>query len=192
MVMTRTFSIAALVLFAACKRDAPTQPRAGRGAERPMVTPPAQRDPNVPVAHAAAVAESIAEVDAAVPVPVAAPVAEADASAEPTPPTVGVPGTYEGPGIQVVVRDDDSVELHSSDLWDAGVNTVYDSCDYLRAAVPALRRSLGVERAAVAVRACGEPDPSAPPPPVARGRAVPRPGVARPPVRRPPVRGGGA
>lgn len=190
MVMTRMFSIAALLLLVACKRDAPSQPRGGRGPERPMVTPPAQRDPSVPVAHAAAVAENIAEVDAVV--PVAAPLVADDAATEQAAQSVGVPGTYEGSGIQVVVRDDDSVELHATDLWDAGVNTVYESCDYLRAAVPALRRSIGMERAAVAVRACGEPDPNAPPPPVARGRGVVRPGGARPPLQRPPVRGGGA
>lgn len=195
MVMTRTFSIAALVLFIACKREAPSQPREGRPPERPAVTPPAQRDPSIPVARAAAVAENIAETDAAVAAPSAeadgAMAATADAATAPSPSSVGVPGTYEGPGVRVVVRDDDSVELHTTDLWDAGVNTVYESCDFLRAAVPSLRRSLGVERTAVAVRACGEPDPNAPPPRIAGGRQAARPGV-RPPVRRPPVRGGGA
>lgn len=110
-----------------------------------------------------------------------APTAATDASIENIAEDAAEPRVIEGEGIHVEVRADGSVEVRATDQWDASVRTVFDSCEYARAAIPTLRRTLGEDRAATVVSACGEYDPDASAPHVAGPgrRNVARP-IARP------------
>ncbi len=162
--MIRMLALSALLVVASACNRSRESPRPSRAPAPGFEKPDSATQHMVPAPVAESDAES-ASTDAAI-----ANVAEDAAE----------PRVIEGDGVHVEVRDDGSVEVRATDQWDASVRTVFDSCEYARAAIPTLRRSLGEDRAAAVVSACGEHDPDASAPHVAGpGRR----GAARPPAR---------
>ena len=170
-VMTRTLTIAALLVVAtACNRSRePARPTPAAHSPAPAhesVPVPPRPDRLAPPPDFAAIEEGDAASGAT------------DASAESPRPRV-----IEGHGMHVEVHDDGTVEVRGNDLWDASVVTVYESCEFARAAIPTLRRSLGADRVEAVVSACGDFDPDAGAPRIAGGRRAPVRPVARPVAR---------
>lgn len=159
--MTRALLLAiTLPLVASCQKN--ESPRDARPA-----LPPALRNLDAARPPVPEIAEA---VDAVPSVPIAdVVVVTPDAGATPA-------RTFEGPGVSVSVGASGDVTLRATDIWDAAVDQTYESCVYVRNALPQLRRSLPAPVVEVVVRACGnarpgERVPTLRPPPAARPAA---------------------
>lgn len=137
--MTRAhLLLLALPLAASCQRDEPRRP-----ANRPA-----------PVVERPAPPPAPAVVDAAPAVDVVAVAVADDAGTTAAAGDAG--GNFEGDGIQVTVGADGAVRVRATDLWDASSEQTFESCLFVRNALPQLRRTLPEPSVELLVRACGE------------------------------------
>ena len=106
------------------------------------------------------------------PVPTVAPPPHARAPGPAAPPSLPEPGPATagkhdlGGGAGVVLIGGGAITLTGKDRWGAPLDTVYQSADYLRNALPVLKRSLApqqAQRLEAWLRATGEAEPSGAP-----------------------------
>lgn len=136
------------------------------------------------------------------PAPVAEPAADGDGGAAAgNAPSTLVPSredgeggrVYEAEGITVTVRRDGYVHVVTSDRWSNHYDQLYESCSFVKNALPTLQRTLSDENSAMLQGICGEAADLSPETlrlisqrrPARANAVAARPGPARPAPSRP-------
>lgn len=201
--MQRTWIIPLVVSLALGCGNRSNNNNGNRRPALPNATPAAANPSMIAAAQAAVQAAAQAAQDAGtlpdgaaapMPVPSSEPAVLGDGGAASAVPSSNLPSrddgqggrVYEADGITATVRRDGYVHIVTTDRWSGAYDQTYESCSFVKNALPTLQRTLTEENAAFLQGVCGEASDLSPE--VLRliqSRRGARPGPARPAPARP-------